>query len=542
MRKIKLHQIVERGTSQGAKSIFLSSGFSPLANIGGFVELGGAALDYDEIDDILQTTTTKWQYETFKEQKELDYSYTIEGLGRFRISAFFKNGGIGIVLLPIPYEIPRFDSLGLPAILEKFTTFDHGLVLITGPAGSGKSTTIAAMVDLINRQRACHIVVIDDVIEFIHRPEKSIVSQREVGRDTRSYDEALKRVLREDPDVVVVGDITDGHTMKAVLEIAETGHLTLAALHTSSAVQTIQRIIDFFPESETLTPSLSPLGKGANPPLGGFHGGKKQIRNQIANVLIGIVSQRLLRSIDNKSLFCACEVLINTQSVKNLIREGKIHQITSDMDISKHEGMVTMNDALLELYEKNLINMSDAIEYASKENSYIEKVIEMTSSQKELLGGKGFLNIQKSMVLYEADYSRKNLSYFDSSGNLINTPLGLVFRNGSRSKSDLHFIVDYSIVNGSKESFPVKSLFNLTYKILDVKSGKNSYNFSVKLFSKEKEAIEMPKGPAKLINDNNWHSLVIPVPKLYAGTMLKYYMLFFEDDIREIVFTNIYFV
>ena len=527
MRKIKLQQIVERGTSQGAKSIFLFSGFSPLANRGGVVGLGGAELSNDEIDGILQATTTKWQYETFKEQKELDYSYTIEGLGRFRISAFSKHVGIGLVLRQIPHEIPRFDSLGLPAILKKFTTFNHGLILITGPAGSGKSTTLAAMVDLINQQRVCHIVTIEDLIEFIHKPEKSIVSQREVGRDTKSYDEALKRVLREDPDVVVVGDIRDGSTMKAVLEIAETGHLTLASLHTSSAVQTIQRIIDFFPESEISTSS---------------QGGNKQIGNQIANVLIGIVSQRLLRNADEKRFFCACEVLINTRSVKMLIREGKIHQIPTVMDISKHEGMATMDNALLELYEKNLINMSDAIEHSSKEKGFIEKIIEKTSSQKELFGGEGFLNIQKETVLYEADFSRKNLSYFDSSGNLINTPLGLVFRDTGRSKSDLHFIVDYTIVNGMKEPFPVKSLFSLTYKILDVKLEKNSYNFSIKLFTKEKEAIEMPKEPAKLINDHDWHSLVIPVPKPYAGTMLKHYMLLFEGDIREIVFTNIYFV
>ena len=524
MRKIKLQQIVERGISQGAKSIFLFSGFSPLANRGGIVGLGGAELDDDEIDGILQATTSKWQYETFKEQKEIDYSYTIEGLGRFRISAFSKYGGIGIVLRPIPYEIPRFDSLGLPAILKKFTTYNYGLILITGPAGSGKSTTLAAMVDLINQQRVCHIVTIEDLIEFIYKPVKSIVSQREVGRDTRSYGEALKRVLREDPDVVVVGDIRDGPTMKAVLEIAETGHLTLATLHTSSAVQTIQRIIDFF---------------GKN---GGFQGGEKQIRNQIANVLIGIVSQRLLRNINEKRFFCACEVLINTQSVKTHIRDGKIHQIQSVMDTSKHEGMVTMNNALIELYEKNLITVSDAIEYSSKEKGLIEKVIEKTSSQKELFGGEGFLNIHKETVIYEADCSRKSLSYFDSSGNLINTPLGLVFRDSGRSKSSLHFIVDYTIVNGKKEPFRVKSLFSLTYKILDVKLKKKSYNFSMKLFAKEKEAIEIPKEPAMLINDHDWHSLVIPVPKPYAGTMLKYYMLLFEDDIREIVFTNIYFV
>jgi len=212
------------------------------------------------------------------------------------------------------------------------------------------------------------------------------------------------------------------------------------------------------------------------------------------------------------------------------------------MDISKHEGMVTMNNALLELYEKNLINASDAIEYSSKGKGFIEKVIEKTSSQKELFGGEGFLNIEKETVLYEAYYSRKNLSYFDSSGNLINTPLGLIFRDNGRLKSDLNFIADYTIVNKRKEPFPIKSIFSLTYKILDVKSKKNSYNFSIKLFTKEKEAIEMPKEPAKLINDSDWHSLVIPIPKLYAGTIVKHYMLLFENNIREIVFTNIYFV
>lgn len=519
MRKIKLQQIVERGLSQGIKSIFLFSGFSPLGHGGRIVELGGGVLNDEELNGILKATTTRWQYETFTEQKEIDYSYTIEGLGRFRISAFLRNKHMGLVMRPIPQEIPRFENLGLPPILKKFINARCGLILITGPAGSGKSTTLAAMVDLINQQRACHIVVIEDIIEFIYKPAKSIVSQREVGNDTKSYDEALKRVLREDPDVIVVGEIRDEHTMKSVLEIAETGHLTLATLHTSGAVQSLNRIIDFFPDFE-----------------------KKQIRNQIANELIGIASQRLLRNTNEERFFCACEILVNTQPVKKLINEGQIHQISSVMDISKKEGMVTMNNALLELYEKNAISMSDTIEYSSKEKGFIEKVVERTPSEKELFGGEGFLNVQKGMVLYEADYNRKNLSYFDSSGNLINTPLGLNFRDTGRTKSGLHFIVDYTIVNGIRESFPLKSLFSLTYKISDVKMRKNSYNFSIKFYFKDKDAIELPKEPAKLISDGDWHSLAIPIPKQYAGTMLKYYMLLFEHDIREMALKNIYFV
>jgi twitching motility protein PilT len=519
LRKTKLRQIVERGVSQGVKSIFLFSGFSPLGNKDGIVKLGGAELNEGEIDGILNFTTTKWQYEAFKEQKELSYSYTIEELGRFRISAFYKNGSIGLVLRPIPDNPPGFDSLGLPEILKKFIFYLNGLILITGPAGSGKSTTLASMVDLINKNRSCHIVTVEDIIEFIYTPDKSIVSQREVGRDTRSYDEALKRVLREDPDVVVVGDIRDAHTMKGVLGIAETGHLILAALHTSTAVQSLQRIMDFFPENE-----------------------KKQIRNQIAGSLIGIVSQRLLRNIDEKGFLCACEVLINNQSVKSLIREGKIHQISSVMDMSKKEGMTTMDNALLKLYEINMINTSDAIEYSSKEKGFIEKIVAKTSHQKELLGGDGLLNIQKGTVLYDADFSRKNLSYFDSSGNLLNTPVGLMFRDNGRSKGGFHFIIDYTILNGKKEPFLLNSLFSLTYKILDVKSGKNFYTFNMKILLKEKEAVEILKEPAKLINDNDWHSLAIPIPKPYVGKALKHYTLLFEDDIREIVFTNIYFV
>jgi twitching motility protein PilT len=545
LKKVNLPEIVENGISQGVKSIFIFSGLPPLGNNRNIIKLSNIILGSEEIHSLLKTTTTAWQYDAFKKEKELDYGYEINGLGRFRVNAFLRMRNIGLVMRPIPSNVPSFSALGLPEILKNFTKKQNGLVLITGPTGSGKSTTLASLIDLINKERACHVVTIEDPIEFIYKPEKSIISQREIGKDTKSFQAALKRLLREDPDVILVGEIRDGETMKIVIEMAETGHLVFSTLHTINVVQTLNRIIDFFPEYE-----------------------KNQIRSQLSQILQGIVSQRLVQRTSGKGYMCACEVMTVTQSIKNLIKEDKIHQIYSIMEISKKDDMISMDKSLLRHYEKGFIDMFEMISESSKENGFIEKIVESApkkyqaltgikplSLEKEMildesdfssnnltLTGIKPLSLEKEMILYEADFSSNNLSFFDASGTLFNTPIGLLFRDRGHLKEDPNFIADYTILNGKKGIFLLKSLCNISYKILETKAEKAWYLFRLRIVADNNKDIEIPNIPLELIKDGEWHTLTIPVSKVYSGRMVKCYMLLFDNDIKEIAFNNIYFV
>jgi len=519
LKKTSLEKIIENGLTEGVKSIFLFPGFLPMGNKRELVRLGDAVLGSDYIERVLSDTTSEWQYRKFKEQKELDYSYAIDTIGRFRINAFFKMGKIGLVIRPIPDTIPSFDSLNLPAMLKDFTKHKDGLVLITGVTGSGKSTTLAAMIDSINREKACHIVTIEDPIEFVYKTDKSIISQREVGRDTGSFNEALKRLLREDPDVILVGEIRDAESMRVVMELAETGHLVFSTLHTMNVYQTVNRIMDFFPNDQ-----------------------KNQFRSQISMTLRGIVSQMLLQRADGKGFVCACEVMVANHYIKNLIKENKIHQIPSVIGTSKKEGMNTMDEALLDLYQRGMIDLPEVVASSSKDKFFIEKISMAAPGQQVIQTGKSIIDLEKDMVLYKADYDFANLGYFNSSGILWNTPDGLLLRDTGHIKSDYHFIADYTILNGKKVSFPLKTLFSAAYSILDSKINKQSYYFKLRVIVDKKDEIEIPNTPIDLIKDSEWHTLTISIPKVYYGREIKYYMLLLDSDIREIVFRNIQFV
>lgn len=519
MKKIGIENIVEKGLAEGVKSIFLFPGFPPMGNKRELVKLGNTVLNSNYIESVLSDTTSEWQYNNFKEQKELDYSYAIDTFGRFRINAFFKMGEIGLVVRPIPDTIPSFDSLNLPGILKDFTKYKDGLVLITGVTGSGKSTTLAAMIDSINREKACHIVTIEDPIEFVYKSKKSIISQREVGRDTRSFNEALKRLLREDPDVILVGEIRDMESMRVVMELAETGHLVFSTLHTMNVYQTVNRIMDFFPDDQ-----------------------KNQFRSQISMTLRGIVSQMLLQRADGKGFVCACEVMVANHSIKNLIKEDKIHQIPSVIGTSKKEGMITMDDALLDLYQKGIIDMPEVVESSSKDKHFIEKISKTTPNKETIQTGKRIIDLEKDMVLYKADYDFANLGYFNSSGMLWNTPNGLLLRDTGHIKGNYHFIADYTVLNGIKAPFLLKTLFSATYSILDSKVTKPSYYFKLRMIISGKDEIEIPNTPIYLIRDGEWHTLTISIPRVYYGKEIKYYMLLLDSDIREIVFRNIQFI
>jgi len=283
------------------------------------------------------------QIRTFESDLELDMAFGIKGLARFRVNIFKQRGSVAAAIRMIPNKIWSFEECGLPVnVALSMCRMPKGLVLLTGATGSGKSTSLASMVDWINNNRECHIITVEDPIEFIHENKKATVNQRELGRDTRSFANSLKHVLRQDPDVILIGELRDLETIEAALTIAETGHLVFSTLHTSDCVQTMNRIIDVFPAHQ-----------------------QQQIRTQLSFVLLGVLSQQLIPKTKGSGRVLATEVMIVTPAIKSLIRESKVHQIYSVIQTSQKEGMKTMNQSLYELYQKSLITYEEALDRSS---------------------------------------------------------------------------------------------------------------------------------------------------------------------------------
>jgi twitching motility protein PilT len=294
---------------------------------------------------------TEQQKKRFEVEDELDFSFGVQNLSRFRGNVYKQRGCVAMALRQIPFEIQTLEKLGLPAIVNKFADRPRGMVLVTGPTGSGKSTTLAAMVDRINRERKGHIMTVEDPIEFIHRHQNSIINQREVGDDTKSFSTALKYALRQDPDVILIGEMRDLETISSALTIAETGHLVLATLHTNSAAEAVNRIIDTFPSHQ-----------------------QPQVRAQLSFVLEGIVTQTLIPRVGGKGRVVAAEILVCTPAIRAVIRDEKIHQIYSLMQAGKKHGMQTLNDALQVLYLKREITLEEALKRSADPQELLRAV------------------------------------------------------------------------------------------------------------------------------------------------------------------------
>jgi twitching motility protein PilT len=305
---------------------------------------GCPVLDNEMIRDMVFGILPQTLRERFEAEKELDTSHSIVDVGRFRLNVFQQRGTVAAAMRSIPHEIPPFEVLGIPESIRAFTELRHGLVLVTGPTGSGKSTTLASLVDIINRTKPLHIVTVEDPIEFLHTHKRAMVNQREVGQDTMSFSEALRRVLREDPDVILVGEMRDLETISMALTAAETGHLVFGTLHTQDAPQTIDRIIDVFPTSQ-----------------------QEQVRTMLAGALEGVVTQQLLLNADGTGRLAACEVMICTSAIRNLVRSAKTHQIYSLMQTGGQYGMQTMDQGLAKLVKTGRITEAVAFDRCRSE-------------------------------------------------------------------------------------------------------------------------------------------------------------------------------
>lgn len=334
---MKLHDLLQITVDYNASDLHLVVGTPPVIRIEGKLKaLQEPILTPDVVKVLLESSLKGEELERLTVNKELDFSLSFSEKARFRVNAYTQKGSYAAAFRRIPLEIPRIENLGLPKIVHTFTDLRQGLVLVTGPTGHGKSTTLAAVLNEINSNRSEHIITIEDPVEFVFRPIKSIISQREMGQDTHSWKVALKSVLREDPDVVLIGEMRDHETISAALTIAETGHLVFATLHTNSAAQTIDRIVDVFPEEQQI-----------------------QVRLQLSNVIEAVFSQRLIPTVEGRRIV-ASEVMLGTSAVKTLIREGKTHQLDNVMQTSQEVGMNTMEMALADLIKKGAISIEVA--------------------------------------------------------------------------------------------------------------------------------------------------------------------------------------
>jgi len=356
---VTMKQLLEEMVHRGATDLHISAGSPPLFRIDGvLVPSNYDVLTKEEAQQLVYSVMTDEQKKKLEEEWEVDFSFGITGLSRFRANAYKQRGSISIAIRTIPYKIRSFEELGLPPVVEEFASRTKGLVLVTGPTGHGKSTTLASIIEKINNERRCHILTIEDPIEYLFANKKAFITQRQVESDTKSFARALKYALRQDPDVVMIGEMRDLETIEAALTISETGHLTLATLHTNSAVEAINRIIDVFPPHQ-----------------------QQQVRTQLSFVLLGIITQALLPKIGGGRVL-ACEVLVATPAVRAMIRDNKVHQIYSLMQAGQKYGMQTMNQSLYKLYMQRKITLETALSF-SRDPEELERMIrEKTSIPK----------------------------------------------------------------------------------------------------------------------------------------------------------------
>ncbi|GAB4410104.1 MAG: type IV pilus twitching motility protein PilT [Thermodesulfovibrionales bacterium] len=356
-----LYDMLKQMIDRGASDLHITTGTPPRLRIDGkLVPLDHPQLAPPDTKALCYSILTDAQKHKFEESNELDLSFGIKGLSRFRANIFMQRGAVAGAFRTIPFHIRTFQELGLPEIVNELVKKPRGLIVVTGPTGCGKSTTLAAMVDRINDERYDHIITVEDPIEYLHGHKKCLVNQREVNADTMSFKAALKYVLRQDPDVVLIGEMRDLETIEAALTISETGHLTLATLHTNSAVQTINRIIDVFPSHQ-----------------------QEQVRVQLSFVLEGILSQQLLPKKSGHGRVLAVEILVPNPAIRNLIREDKVHQIYSIMQTGQAiSGMQTMNQSLFDLYTKGLISYEEAVGRSQVPEELITMIQRVSATSK----------------------------------------------------------------------------------------------------------------------------------------------------------------
>ncbi|MEN6546146.1 MAG: type IV pilus twitching motility protein PilT [Armatimonadia bacterium] len=350
MAAYDLEKLLRFSVKQRASDLIIKAGQPPIFRIhGDLIRMGAEPISREDAREISMSVLTPEQVKQFEDALELDYAHEIAGVARFRVNIMQQRNRITSVYRTIPFHIQTMDQLGLPSICKRFSDYPRGLVLVTGPTGSGKSTTLAAMIDYINREKPTHIMTVEDPLEFLHTPQLALVNQREVGSDTLSFPNALKYVLRQDPDVILIGEMRDLETIHLAISAAETGHLVFGTLHTTDAVQTIDRVIDVFPPHQ-----------------------QQQVRMQLSVNIVGVLSQALIKTRDKQGRVAAFEIMEAIPAIRNLIREGKTHQIGSSIQTGQKRGMMTLDQSLVELVARGIADYESARDKAHDYDAFDE--------------------------------------------------------------------------------------------------------------------------------------------------------------------------
>lgn len=350
--KNDIFEMLKATSEKKASDLHITVGLPPMIRVDGSLRPLVMEEPYtpEESQKLIFSLMDKQQIATLEEKGQVDYSYSIPGWGRFRVNAYRQRNSYSVACRVVAAEIPTLEDLNLPETLRSLTRLNKGLILVTGPTGSGKSTTLTSMIDIINEERKCHILTLEDPIEYLHRHKNSMVNQREVGHDTNDYNAGLRAALREDPDVILVGEMRDLDSISIALTAAETGHLVLSTLHTVGTAKTIDRVIDVFPPYQ-----------------------QQQVKVQLSTVIQGVISQQLIAKKDQPGRIVALEIMLANPAIRNLIREGKTHQVNSILQMSGKTGMVTMDNYLFDLYNKGLISMDNALFYSLDQENMKKK-------------------------------------------------------------------------------------------------------------------------------------------------------------------------
>jgi len=339
---LEINEILYQAVQAGASDVHITVASPPIMRVNGqLIRMSDTRLMPDDTMNLIQKMLSPKQIDEFEERGELDFSYSNPGLGRFRVNIYKQRGSYCMALRVVALSIPSMESLKLPPVIKELANKQRGLILVTGPTGSGKSTTLASMIDYMNKNKNEHIMTIEDPIEYLHKHDKSVVNQREIGNDSMSFSNALRAALRQDPDVILVGEMRDLETISTAITAAETGHLVLSTLHTIGAAKTVDRIIDVFPPHQ-----------------------QQQIRIQLASVIEAVISQQIMPRSDETGRIAAFEVMIANSAIRNLIREGKTHQIQTVIQTGMNQGMQTMDYSLIELYKRRIIDQATLKKYA----------------------------------------------------------------------------------------------------------------------------------------------------------------------------------
>ncbi len=346
---VSLSEMLKSMVERRASDLHLAVGVPPQFRVDGTLVSFGPLLTSETCRELVYSILDDDQRKRFERERELDTAFDVKGLSRFRVNVYYDKNCVACAIRTIPYHILSFQELGLPEVVRTMARKPRGLVLVTGPTGCGKSTTLASIIDLINNEHSCHIITVEDPIEYVHTHKKSIVNQREIGKDTPTFASALKYVLRQDPDIILIGEMRDLETISAALVIAETGHLVFATLHTNDTTQTINRIIDVFPPHQ-----------------------QPQVRMQLSFVIEGVLSQQLIPKAGGKGRALALEILVPSPAIRNLIREEKAHQIYSAIQTGQKIGMQTMNQSLLSLYATGSISYDEAVSHSFNRDELVQ--------------------------------------------------------------------------------------------------------------------------------------------------------------------------